>query len=87
MTLDLQQRVRTFLAERFLFDPQAMIDPAESLMAKGILDSTGVIELVMFLEETFGIRIADDEMLAANLDTIDSITRFVSSKSRERHAA
>jgi len=45
-----------------------------------VIDSTGVLELVGFLEEDFGIRIQDDELVPENLDTIDSIVQFVTRK-------
>ncbi len=69
--------IRRFLAERFLFDPDAAIDPRSSLLGEGILDSTGAMELVLFLEEQFGVEVADDELVPANLDSIERIVSFV----------
>lgn len=69
--------IRRFLAERFLFDPDAVIDPRSSLLGEGILDSTGAMELVLFLEEQFGVEVADDELVPANLDSIERIVSFV----------
>lgn len=80
-------RIESFIAERFLFDPQATIDHDQSLLANGILDSTGVVELVMFIEDEFAIRVADEEMLAQNLDTIASIARFIETKMTHSKAA
>jgi acyl carrier protein len=51
-----------------------------------VIDSTGVLELVGYLEDAFGIRIRDDELLPENLDTIDSIVRFVTRKQQEAEA-
>jgi acyl carrier protein len=85
--MDLEINIRSFIRERFLFDPNAELDRSQSLMRTGVLDSTGVIELVMYIEETFGIKVADEEMIAQNLDTIADIARFVEQKTTTRSAA
>lgn len=74
------ERIRTFLADRFLFDANAPIDPRASLMEAGILDSTGAMELVLFLEEEFKIRVADTELVPENLDSIERLAAFVGRK-------
>jgi acyl carrier protein len=78
--LNIDERARAFIGERFLFDASATIDQAESLIRSGILDSTGAMELVLFLEEEFSIRIADNELVPENLDSINNITAFVTRK-------
>lgn len=81
MKLDISLAVRRFIGENFLFrDPGESITPDASLLDAGIIDSTGVLELVSFLETTFGIQVQDDEMLPENLDSIRAITRYVSRK-------
>ena len=72
--------VRRFLADRFLFDPDAHIDPGASLIGTGILDSTGAMELVFFLEERFGIEVADTELVPDNLDSLQKIGAYVERK-------
>lgn len=74
------ERIRWFLADRFLFDGNAPIDPTGSLMEAGILDSTGAMELVLFLEEEFGIRVADSELVPENLDSIEKLAAYVARK-------
>lgn len=74
------EKVRHFLADRFLFDPEASIDPKSSLMGAGILDSTGAMELVLFLEEQFGIEVADTELVPDNLDSIERIAAYIARK-------
>ena len=76
MNHDITQAVRGFIAENFLFRDEA-----------GIIDSTGVLELVSFLETTFGIEVADEDMLPENLDSIRAITGYVSRKLSERRIA
>lgn len=78
--MDVSEQIRAFIADRFLFDANAKVDPAQSLMQSGILDSTGAMELVLFLESTFSIRIADAELVPQNLDSINSIAAFVQKK-------
>ena len=77
-----------FLAENFPLgeDPSAL--PADaSLIESGIIDSTGVLELVDFLEETYSIQVGDAELLPENLDSIASIVRFVKHKRDTASAA
>jgi acyl carrier protein len=72
--------VREFIVENFRFGEDSGITADASLMQEGIIDSTGLLELIMFLEETYGISIADEELVPENLDTIQNIDRFVSLK-------
>jgi acyl carrier protein len=73
--------IRAFLTEVFfLGDDPGSLDGAKSLIDSGIIDSTGVMELVGFLEEKYAIRIEDDELVPENLDSIDNIVAFVGHK-------
>lgn len=70
--------IRNFIEENFLFqigDQNLAND--QSLLEAGVVDSTGVLELVAFLEDTFHLQIADKDIIPQNLDTIDAITAFV----------
>ena len=81
MKHDISLAVRRFIGENFLFrDDGDAITHDASLLDAGIIDSTGVLELVSFLETTFGIAVHDDEMLPENLDSIRAITSYVSRK-------
>ena len=81
MKHDISLTVRRFIGENFLFrDDGDAITHDASLLDAGIIDSTGVLELVSFLETTFGIEVQDDEMLPENLDSIRAITSYVSRK-------
>lgn len=74
-------QVRTFILMNFLFgDESKMPDLTDSLLESGLVDSTGVLELVDFLETDMGVVVADDETLPANLDSIENLTRFVMRK-------
>jgi acyl carrier protein len=73
--------IRQFLTEAFfLGDDPAGVPGSKSLIDSGIIDSTGVLELVGFLEERYGIRIEDEELLPENLDSIDNILAFIARK-------
>jgi len=81
MKHDISLAVRGFIAENFLFrDDADAITHDASLLDAGIIDSTGVLELVCFLETTFGIQVHDDEMLPENLDSIRAIANYVGRK-------
>ena len=78
--MDIKDQVRNFVVTNFYVpDPQTLSDDA-SLLDRGIIDSTGVLEVIGFLEDTFGITIEDDEMLPDNLDSIERISAFVARK-------
>lgn len=76
-----RQKIRKYLLENFLFstDDDALND-ADSLIRSGILDSTGIHELVLFIEEEFAIAIAPEEMTPANFDSIEAVDAFVARK-------
>lgn len=72
--------VRRFISEAFLYGDDEEILDSESLIAGGYMDSTGVLELVTFLEERFGIKIEQDQMTPEHLDRVDAIVALVSDK-------
>lgn len=79
--MSIQQNIHSFILDNFLFTKDAsLLNHTDSLLQKGIVDSTGILELVMHLEATYDIKVLDDEMLPANLDSINSIASFVSRK-------
>lgn len=69
--------IRQFIVENFLFGDSNGLDDGSSFLDEGIVDSTGVLELVTFLEKTFSIRIKDDDLIPENLDSINSATLFI----------
>jgi acyl carrier protein len=84
----MEAEIRNFLTENFpLGDDPGQLAPDASLLEAGVIDSTGVLELVGFLEQTYGIRIEDDELLPENLDTINGIVAFVEQKRAAASAA
>ena len=87
MQPDISATVRRFIGENFMFREEldSLLETA-SLLDAGIIDSTGVLELVCFLEDSFAIQIADDEMLPENLDSIAAIGAYVQRKLEPRRA-
>ncbi len=73
-------RIRRFVVDTFLLGDDDGLGDTDSLIDGGTIDSTGVMEVVAFLEETYGIAIDDDELVADNLDSIERLTKFVDSK-------
>jgi acyl carrier protein len=79
----LNQQIRDFVTSNFyVADPKSLEDRT-SLLDQGIIDSTGVLEVVVFVETTFGITVEDGEMLAENLDSIERIAAFVARKTTQ----
>ncbi len=79
--MDIRKEIRTFISDNFLIgkNPAALVDTG-SLLELGIIDSTGVLELVGFLEEKFGMTVADEDLVPNNLDSVDNLVRFVESR-------
>jgi acyl carrier protein len=77
----IEDAVRAFLTDNFPLSGDASeLEREESLIGAGVIDSTGVLEVIGFVEETYGIQIADEEVLPENLDSIAAIGRFVAGK-------
>ena len=81
MAHSIEQEVRRFISETFLFGRDAdEVDRSDSLLKRGIIDSTGVLELVSFVEREFEIRVDDDELTPSNFDSIDRLVNFIERK-------
>lgn len=72
--------LRKFIKENFLFGGDDTFSDQDSFLELGIIDSTGVLELVTFLEAEYQITIEDDELVPENLDSINSLVRFIEVK-------
>jgi len=76
-----EHKLRHHILENFLFtDDPGVLDNSDSFLEKGIIDSTGIMEVVLFVEEEFGIEVDVDEMIPANLDSIDNLVSYVRRK-------
>jgi acyl carrier protein len=75
-----RDKVRAFVTSNFpVANPQELADET-SLLDTGVIDSTGVLEVIKFIEEEFGIKVADDEMVPANLESVANVTAYVGRK-------
>lgn len=72
--------VRAFILESFYVADARSLGDDVSLLASGVLDSTGVLEVVAFIEERFGVKVDDEELVPENLDSIGCIARFIGRK-------
>ena len=81
METPIMGHVRTFIEENFLFreDISDLAD-GDSLLESGVMDSTGILELVAFLETEFSLQVSDAEIVPENLDSIAAIARYVEGK-------
>ncbi|MEZ2218292.1 acyl carrier protein [Rhizobium sp. RCC_161_2] len=79
--IPLKEQIRAFVVESFLFgDTTRTIADDASLIDNDIIDSTGILELVTFVEDSFGITVGDAEILPANFDSISKVAAFIASK-------
>ena len=74
------KELRAFVVATFLFGDAGSLQDDTSFMGSGIIDSTGILELVTFLEETYDIKIENEEMIPANLDCLNNVARFLERK-------
>lgn len=79
--------LRRYILENHLFtDDDAALKDADSFLETGTLDSTGIMELILFIEETFQLKVTDEEMVPENLDAIDSLVAYVERKQQQAQA-
>jgi len=81
---ELTASIRAFIFKNFLFDAEeSALKNDDSFLEQGIIDSTGVLELVEWLEEEFDIQVEDEELIPENLDSIELISAFIKRKQQE----
>lgn len=79
----IEAQVRQYVTDRLLFGrSDVVVEGDTSFLESGLIDSTGVLELVAFLEETFKIKVEDEDLIPANLDSINALTQFIHAKSQ-----
>ena len=79
--MPVKTELRKFIVENFMFgqENQEFSDEA-SMLENGLIDSTGVLELVAFVEEKYGISVADEELVPTNFDSVDNLAEYVRKK-------
>jgi acyl carrier protein len=75
------RKLREYIFDNFLFtEDENALGNDDSFMEKGIIDSTGILEVIKFIEEDFGITVEDAEMIPENLDSINNVSAFIQRK-------
>ena len=77
---DPKAKVKAFIIENFLFGNADGLNDDTSFLEEGIIDSTGVLELITYLEEEYAINVEDEELIPENLDSLDNIAAFLTKK-------
>ena len=78
--MELTSTIRQFIIENFLFEEDDNLKEDTSFLENGIIDSTGVLELVMYIEETYAISVDDEDIVPENLDSISNVTEYIQRK-------
>ena len=76
----IEQQIRDFISANFLFGTPFTFSDQDSFQEKGIIDSTGILELVAHVQQTFGIRIEDEELVPENLDSVQKLVDYITRK-------
>jgi len=80
--MSVEDKVRSYILENYLFtEDQSELINDDSFLEKGNIDSTGILEVIFFLEQEFVISVDDEEMIPENLDSVDNIVKYLSTKS------
>ena len=82
MTDDVET-IANFISGKILKQPKRRIDPAEALISSGLIDSFSLVDLAMFIEDTFGVHIDDTELNAQTFDTLDQLANLIQSRQKK----
>lgn len=80
VSAEIKDKVEEFIKANFYVADPSLFTGSTSLIDQGVIDSTGVLEVVVFLEQEFGFRVEDSELVPENLDSLDGITAYVKRK-------
>ena len=79
--MSLEEQIRNYVLENYLFtDDQSALNSEDSFLEKGILDSTGILEVIYFIEDEFNVKVEDEEMIPENLDSVKRIVEYIGRK-------
>ena len=81
--MSVTQQIKTFIVENFIFSSNGFdLSEDDSFLDAGVVDSVGVLELVTYVEETFAIQVADEEVVPENFDSLARLSAYIDRKSR-----
>ena len=79
--ISIETQVRHYILENFLYTKdEGKLHNTASFLEDGIVDSTGILELLLFVEETFGVEVKDEEVVPDNFDSVERLTRYICTK-------
>lgn len=82
MSAETQKTIADFIAQKILKQPKRVINPADALISSGLIDSFSLVDLALFVEDTFGVRIADAELNANTFDSIEQLATLIESRKK-----
>lgn len=80
MSAEMHQQIADFIAQKILRQPKRVINPTDALISSGLIDSFSLVDLALFVEDTFGVRIADSELNANTFDSIEQLANLIASR-------
>lgn len=80
MSNDMNQALATYIAAEILKQPNRQINPDESLISSGLVDSFSLVDLALFIQDTYQVRIDDTELNADTFDTLNQLSALISSR-------
>ena len=80
MSAEMHQTIADFIAQKILKQPKRVIPPGDALISSGLIDSFSLVDLALFVEDTFGVRIADSELNATTFDSIEQLVNLIVSR-------
>ncbi|MBV6397091.1 MAG: hypothetical protein HFACDABA_02696 [Anaerolineales bacterium] len=83
MSEEMQKQLSDFIAAKILKQPKRVIQPAEALISGGVIDSFSLVDLALFVEDTFGVRIADSELNANTFDSIEQLSNLIIARQKK----
>ena len=82
MSTEIQQTIADFIVQKILKQPKRVIQPGDALISSGLIDSFSLVDLALFVEDTFGVRIADSELNASTFDSIEQLASLIQSRQK-----
>lgn len=80
MSTEIQQTIADFIVQKILKQPKRVIQPGDAIISSGLIDSFSLVDLALFVEDTFGVRIADSELNASTFDSIDQLVDLIQAR-------
>jgi len=83
MSTEMHQKIAEFIAKQILKQPKRVIQPTEPLISGGLIDSFSLVDLALFVEDNFGVRIADSELNVNTFDSIEQLTNLILARQKK----